>query len=188
MRLSLERLSLVAALIALPGALLPLPARAAEGDPAKTVAAFYGWYVAHHGRVEKVWHEAKGLLDSELYDEIDGTYSKDDYKPDDIVVSRCNHPRPANDCTQAVPYDFFSNASVPATSYTIGTSYAYEGQAAVEVSLRFADAKLGASRVTVLLYGDGSRYMIGNLMFEPRGYFYAGPIVDLKKFLGAYNC
>jgi hypothetical protein len=40
--------------------------------------------------------------------------------------------------------------------------------------------------VPILADRDG-RFVVSNLLFEPGGYYYAGPIVNLMKFLGAYK-
>ncbi len=175
--------SLIAAGMMLAG--LSLPARAGEETPAKTVDAFYGWYVAHHGRVEKVWKEVEKLFDPELYDSIEQTYYKDDYKSNDILVSPCRDWVPT--CKE-VSYDFFANARSPATAFTIGTTHIEGSQATVSVTLQLSNGERRESHVSAILRNDGGRYVIYNLLFEERRYYYAGPIVDLRKFLGAYNC
>jgi hypothetical protein len=162
---------------------LSVAAGAQDRTPAATVDAFYRWYVAHHGRVEKVWGDARWLLDAELYGEIDQTYYKDDYKANDILVRNCTDI--AVQCD--VRYDFFSNARSPATSYKIGATRIEGGQANVDVTLHLPNGE-GDSHVTAVLQSVGGPYVISNLLFEARGYYYAGPIVDLNKFLGAYNC
>ncbi|MFY9718100.1 MAG: hypothetical protein WAK16_00520 [Candidatus Cybelea sp.] len=164
---------------------LSLPARAGEETPAKTVDAFYGWYVAHHGRVEKIWKDIEKLFDSDLYGFVEETYYKDDYKSNDILVSTCRNWVPT---CKDVSYDFFTNARSPATSYTIGATHIEGSQATVSVTLQLSNSDGGESHVSAILRNDGGRYVIYNLLFEERGYYYAGPIVDLRKFLGAYNC
>ncbi len=161
-----------------------LPAAAGESNPAATVDAFYRWYLAHHGRVETTWSDVRWLFDADLFEEIDQTYFKDDYRSNDILVSSCRET--LTSCPAS--YDFFANARLPATSYAVGATTIENGEAVVRVTLRVPSERGGYSHASVVLHRAGDRYVIGNLLFEEPRYYYAGAIVDLVKFLGAYNC
>jgi hypothetical protein len=44
------------------------------------------------------------------------------------------------------------------------------------------------NHVSAILVDRDGRFVVSNLLFEPRGYYYAGPTVNFMKFLGAYDC
>lgn len=175
----------------------------AQGNGAQdTVAAFYRWYISHHGRVERSWGGyrehygpnespadssptvARELFDPDLYDEIAQTFFKDDFKSNDILVSTCPG---AMQCKQ-VAYDFFANARTPASSFAIEATYSNGSEATVDLVLRFAEKSAGESHVTAIVHRSGNKWLIANLRFEKRGFYYGTPIVDLRAFLQAYNC
>jgi hypothetical protein len=164
---------------------LSLPAAAQETQAGTTVGAFYRWYIAHHGRVAKIWNEVRGLFDADLFDLIGGEYFKGDYKDDAISVSPCNN---AMSTCKPVQYDLFANARSPATSYAIGATRIEKSQASVSVTLRLSNNIRSQSHVTVILHSSGGRYVISNLLFGERRYYYVRAIVDLKNFLGDYSC
>jgi hypothetical protein len=160
---------------------------AEENSPAKTVAAFYDWYLTHHGQVSKKLSEARRFFSNDLYDELQDTYFKGDEYSGNILVSRCAHDEVPPNCKD-VRYDPFTNDSSPAISYSIGATHRQGDETTIEVTLRLSGSSRGESQVSAILHSQGDRFVITNLLFKPRGYYYAGPIVDLMKFLGAYNC
>lgn len=159
----------------------------AETAPAKTVAAFYDWYLAYHGRVSKKLPEGRRFFDDVLFGELEDTYFKGDEYMGDMLVSRCSRGHAPPNCKDGIRYDPFSNDSSPARSYVIGVTYASSDTIVVKVTLRLNHSGT-VSHVSAVLRSTGSRFVIANLLFEPRGYYYAGPIVDLAKLLSAYNC
>jgi hypothetical protein len=179
------------AAILLAGAVLlgaPGAARGAEKTcPAKTVAAFYDWYLSHQGQVSKKLPEARRFLDADLYEGLEDAYFKGDEYTGEISVSRCALNETPPNCKN-VNYDPFTNDSSPAASYAVGAIHRAGGEATVKVTLRLRGSAGLTSSVSAVLRDRGGRFVITNLLFEPRGYYYAGPIVDLVKFLDAYNC
>jgi hypothetical protein len=158
-----------------------LPARAEENSPAKTIAVFYAWYFHHQGRIERIWGEARQLFADDLFDGLESTYFKGG------SIALCPRGRDEAACAPE-RFDPFANASVPATSYTIGALRTRKSQVAVDVSLRLADKGSSRRHVTVLLHDNGRWYVIDNLLYAEAFYSYGQPIVDLTKFLGNYNC
>lgn len=162
---------------------------AQAATPATTVAAFYDWYLAHDGQVSKILPQARGFFDDDLYNGLDDAYFKGGEYTGEMVVSLCAHGAapPSSGC-KSVGYDPFTNDSSPATSYKIGATHIDGDKATVNVTLRLSAKGHTESRAAVILQNKDGRFVISNLLFEPRGYYYAGPITDLWKFLGAYNC
>lgn len=163
-------------------------AGAEETSPSKTVAAFYDWYLAHHGQVSKQLPEVRRFFDDELYRGLEDTYFKGDEYMGDMLVSLCARGNTPPNCKDGVRYDPFSNDSAPAATYAIGASHIVGDKATVKVTLRLSHSGRVESHVSAILNSKGARFVISNLLFEPRGYYYAGPIVDLTKLLSAYNC
>jgi hypothetical protein len=159
---------------------------AEETSPAKSVAAFYDWYIAHHGQVSKKLPQVRRFFDDDLYGSLEDTYFKGDEYMGDILVYPCGPPPWT--CKQ-VRYDPFTNDSSPAASYTIGVTHIKGGEATVQVTLRLSRSSRVESHISAILHSKSGRFVISNLLFESRGYYYTyRPIVDLNTFLGAYNC
>ncbi len=160
-----------------------VPASAAQDTPSRTVAAFYDWYLAHHGYVQKSWNQVQKLFDQNLYELVDETYFKEGNGNEPFTVSTC--PSENRPCKE-LPWDPFSNSPSHATSYAIGSPRSGTDQTEVDVKLRLTgDVE---SRVTVDLRRGETGYVITNLLYAEPRYYYTGAIVDFVKFLQAYNC
>jgi hypothetical protein len=160
---------------------------AEEGTPDKAVSQFYDWYLAHHGQVSKILLQVRRLLDDDLYTELQSTYFKGDEYTGEMLVSLCHGTNKPPDCKD-VRYDPFTNDSAAAASYTIGATHTEGRDSTVKVALHLSGRSSVVSHVTVILHSHDGRFVVSNLQFESRGYYYAGPIVDLRKLLSAYNC
>ncbi len=178
------------ALLIAAGTILGLPGvvrAGGEASPAKTVAAFFDWYLAQHGQAGKHVAQARRFFDGDLYAGLEDAYFKGDEYTGDILVSLCAHNNTPPNCKN-VRYDPFTNDSSPAASYGIGATHMQGNEATVTVTLRLSPNNRVESHVSAILIDRDGRFVVSNLLFEPRGYYYAGPIVNLTKFLGAYNC
>ncbi|MGC1380387.1 MAG: hypothetical protein WA814_05115 [Candidatus Baltobacteraceae bacterium] len=178
------------ALLIAAGMILGVPGVARGGEvasPAKTVAAFFDWYLAQHGQAGKHLTQARRFFDSDLYDGLEDAYFKGDEYTGDISVSLCAHDKTPPNCKN-VRYDPFTNDSSSAASYGIGPTRIQGNEATVSVTLRLSRNSRVESHISAVLVDRGGRFVISNLLYEPRGYYYAGPIVNLTKFLGGYNC
>jgi hypothetical protein len=160
-----------------------VPACAAQDTPSRTVASFYDWYLAHHGYIQRSWGQVKTLFDSQLYELVDETYFKEGNGNEPFMVSTC--PSENRPCKE-LPWDPFSNSPSHATSYAIGSTRSGADQTEADVKLRLTGGT--ESHVTVDLRRGESGYVITNLRYSQPRYYYTGAIVDLAKFLGAYNC
>ena len=178
------------ALLIAAGMILGMPGVARAGDeasPAKTVAAFFDWYLMQHGHAGKHVAQARRFFDGDLYDGLEDSYYKGDEYTGDILVSLCAHGNTPPNCKD-VHYDPFTNDSSAAASYAIGATGMQRDEATVAVTLRLSRDSRVETHVSAVLADEHGRFVISNLLFEPRGYYYAGPIVNLVKFLSAYNC
>lgn len=160
---------------------------AEETTPVQAVAQFYDWYLDHHGQVSKILPQARRFFDDALYTELEDTYFKGDEYMGEMLVSLCEGKNEPPDCKN-VRYDPFTNDSAVAASYSMGATHTEDGDSTVKLVLRLSGSGRVESHVTVILRSQDGRFVISNLQFEPRGYYYAGPIVDLRKLLAAYNC
>jgi hypothetical protein len=158
-----------------------------EAPPAKTVAGFFDWYLTQHGQAGKHLAQARRFFDGDLYDGLEDSYFKGDEYTGDILVSLCAPAKTPPNCKD-VRYDPFTNDSSPAASYAIGATHLRGNEATVGVTLRLSQNSHVETQVSAILVDQHGGFVISNLLFEPRGYYYAGPIVNLMKFLGAYNC
>jgi hypothetical protein len=198
-------------------ALLPATAMAGTQDTGATavVAQFYDWYLAQHGDVDwyppqkghvdwrAAWehhspkyYRARPFFHPELFDLLDETYFKaigDDAPPIDVSTTA------AHDAAHMSGFDPFSGAASAATSYRLGSPWIGKVMVGmpggpelrdvtfVPVTLAFAGAK-PTSRVSVIVRKTGASYQIYNIHYGAIPFYYAGQIVDLQRFLGAYNC
>ena len=156
---------------------------AEENGPSRTVASFYDWYLAHHGYVQRSWGQVRTLFDPQLYELVGTTYFEEGDGNEPFVVSTC--PSEDRPCKE-LPWDPFSNSPSHATSYAIHSTRSATDQTEVDVTLRLTGGI--ESHVTVDLRRSEGGYVITNLRYAEPRYYYAGVIVDLVKFLGAYNC
>jgi len=164
-----------------------VPARAQESTPAKTVAAFYDWYVAHDGRFQKNWAQVRNLFNPELWDAIDGEDFKAGPNGAAFEVLPCNQTSAA--CKTPVAYDPFANSRWAATSFTIGRTKIDGSQAKVHVTLVLANGKGGKSHLSMILKRDGARYVISNMLYDEARYYYPErPITNFNTFLSAWVC
>jgi hypothetical protein len=178
------------ALLIAAGTMLGTPGVVLGGQgagPAKTVAAVFDWYLTQHGQAGKHLPQVRRFLDGDLYGGLEDAYFKGDEYTGDILVSLCAHNNTPPNCKN-VRYDPFTNDSSSAASYRIGATRMQGNEATVRVTLRLSGNSGVESHVSAILVDRDSRFVVSNLLFEPRGYYYAGPIVNLMKFLGAYNC
>jgi hypothetical protein len=159
------------------------------------VSKFYSWYLAHHGQVEKRFHDVKALFDPELFEFIDETYYKnDDSKEPAMYVSTTSARN-----SKMASLDPYVNAAVPAISYTLGSPAAGHDVYVVRTihpskPLTFVPVTFGfagtasTTRVEVMVVKNASAYQIFDIHYIPVRFYYAGPISDLIDFLAAYNC
>ena len=144
------------------------------------VKAFYDLYLASHGHIEERMLQARAVLDSNLFEDLSSSYETGG----GFTVRTC-YP----DCGHSVPFDPFANASSPATSYAVGVPRREGNGILVPVSLRsHGNRQVTQSQITAVVYRRGAWYVIGNLLYDEPRYYYAGPVRDVLKFLGAWNC
>lgn len=147
---------------------------------AGVVKAFYDLYLASHGHIEERMLQTRALLDSDLFEDLSSSYETGG----DFTVRTC-YP----DCGRSEPFDPFANASSPASSYAAGVPRKKGNGILVPVSLRsLGNRPVTVNHITVVVYRSGGWYVIGNLLYDEPHYYYAGPVSDLLKFLGAWNC
>lgn len=204
-------------LLALGLALLPATAAASAqiAGPSSVVGKFYDWYLAQHGDVDwyapqrghfdwrsalehhtAKYYQARPFFHPALFELLDETYFKaiGDNTPAIDVSTEQDH-----DASHMSAFDPYSGAAVPAISYRIDAPWAGRvnvggpgsGQLRdvtfVPLVLTLARTK-STSRVTVVVRKNGDSYQIYNIHYGAIPFYYAGEIVDLQRFLGAYNC
>ncbi len=154
-------------------------ARRSATSAVGAVKAFYDLYLTSHGHIEEHMLRAKALLDSTLFEGLSNSYATGG----GFTVRTCSS------CGGSVPFDPFANASSPASSYAVGVPRAEGDGILVPVSLRSpGNRPATVSHITVVVFRRGAWYVMGNFIYDDPHYYYAGPVGDLLKFLGAWNC
>ena len=190
-------------------------ARAEDSGATVVVTQFYDWYLAHrgdvdwyapqHGRINwdlalhhhtAKYFQARRFFHPILFEALDDNYVKSigDATPPFYVSTT-----PEQSGAKMSGFDPFVGASSPATSYRVGPSWSgtvsiggagseyLRAVTLVPVSFTFANAP-SMSRVTVIVRKNGNSYQIYDIHYPSIPFYYAGQILDLMRFLAAYNC
>jgi hypothetical protein len=154
------------AFLALGLVLLPVTAAAStqNAGPVGVVTRFYDWYLAQHGDVD--WYAPQ-------HGHVDWRWALEHHSAKYYQARPFFHPT----LFKSLDETYFEGIGDNTPAIDVSTA----------PTLTLAGAK-STSPVTVIVRKNGTSHQIYNIHYGAIPFYYAGEIMDLQRFLGAYNC